>query len=92
MKAIEGAPLFAVEVRSENDYGPRMETQLAQKIEDYFAAGTRAVWDVDLLGEFVVTLHLKDATGAPQRFKRGEIAHAGEVLPGWTMPVDEIFA
>lgn len=92
MSAVVGAPLFAVEVRSENDYGPAMERAIEAKIADYFAAGTRAVWDVDLLGENVVTLYLAATPGAPQVFRRGEIANAGDVLAGWTMAVDEIFA
>ena len=90
MGAIHGAPLFAVEVRSENDYGPAAERAISAKIADYFAAGTRAVWDVDLLSENVVTLHLPQS--APQVFRRGDVAAAGDALPDWTMSVDEIFA
>ena len=90
MRAINGAPLFAVEVRSENDYGPSAERAIASKIAEYFAAGTRAVWDVDLLSENVVTLHQPDV--AAQIFRRGEIANAGAALADWTMNVDEIFA
>ena len=37
-------PIFAVEVRSENDYGPTMEREMEQKRLDYFAAGTLVVW------------------------------------------------
>src|SRR5574341_258583 len=44
----EGAPVFAAEVRSENDYGPAAESEMAKKRADYFAAGTLVVWDVDL--------------------------------------------
>src|SRR5689334_20387584 len=40
MKFYEGAPVFAVEVRSEGDYGPQAEREMAQKRADYFAAGT----------------------------------------------------
>ena len=54
MRFVEGAPLFAVEVRSENDYGPKAEREMAQKRADYFVAGTLVVWDVDLLTEDVV--------------------------------------
>ena len=36
---LEGAPLFAVEVRSKDDYGPKAEQALAEKRTDYFAAG-----------------------------------------------------
>src|ERR1700733_10799186 len=47
MKFLEGAPVFAAEVRSEHDYGAA-ERELADKRKDYFAAGTKCVWDVDL--------------------------------------------
>ncbi len=90
MRAINGAPLFAVEVRSENYYGPTAERAIVAKIADYFAAGTRAVWDVDLLSENVVTLHRPQTE--PVVFRRGETANAGEALADWTMAVDEIFA
>ena len=90
MRAINGAPLFAVEVRSENDYGPAAERAIASKIAEYFAAGTRAVWDVDLLNENVVTLHQPNIE--PQTFRRGDVADAGAALADWTMSVDEIFA
>src|SRR6516162_5665328 len=48
-KFLEGAPVFAVEVRSEGDYGPPAEREMAAKRRDYFAAGTQVVWDVDVL-------------------------------------------
>src|SRR6201999_4202644 len=54
MKFFTGAPAFAAEVRSENDYGPKAERQMAKKRADYFAAGTLVVWDVDLLRDDVV--------------------------------------
>ena len=44
MKFHQGAPIFAVEVRSENDYGPSAEKEMAAKRADYFAAGTLVVW------------------------------------------------
>jgi Uma2 family endonuclease len=48
-KFLEGAPVFAVEVRSEEDYGKGAEVRTAAKRGDYFAAGTQVVWDVDVL-------------------------------------------
>jgi Uma2 family endonuclease len=57
MKFFEGAPVFAVEVRSENDYGQQAEIKMAQKRADYFAAGTLVVWDVDLLSDEVVKVY-----------------------------------
>ncbi len=49
MKFLPAAPDFAVEVRSEGDYGPTAEREMAAKRLEYFAAGTKVVWDVDLL-------------------------------------------
>lgn len=43
---LDGAPIFAVEIRSKDDYGPAAEARLAAKRADYFAGGTLVVWDV----------------------------------------------
>ena len=91
MKFGEGAPIFAVEVRSECDYGPRAERQMAQKRADYFAAGTLVVWDVDLDSEDVVRVYRATAPGDPVVYKRGQLAEAEPALPGWTMPVEDLF-
>src|SRR5262245_16918332 len=40
-------PDFAVEVRSKGDYGRTAERRMKAKRADYFAAGTKVVWDVD---------------------------------------------
>src|SRR5215510_4490276 len=45
---LDGAPVFAVEVRSKYDYGEAAEKKIAEKIADYFKAGTLVVWDVDV--------------------------------------------
>jgi Uma2 family endonuclease len=37
---LEGAPVFAVEVRSKGDYGPQAEKEMAAKRRDYFGART----------------------------------------------------
>ena len=91
MKFFEGAPVFAVEVRSESDCGPRAERVMAAKRADYFAAGTLVVWDVDLLSDDVVRVY---RTGDPERptiYHRGETAEAESAVPGWSMPVDDLF-
>lgn len=85
------APIFAVEVRSENDYGPVAEFEMAEKRADYFAAGTKVVWDVDLLSDNVVRKYTAASPGEPQIFRRGELADAEPALPGWRFPVDELF-
>lgn len=91
MRFYEGAPVFAVEVRSENDYGPKAERRIAQKRADYFAAGTLVMWDVDLLSSDVIKSFLADAPGKPKIFRRGETADAEPALPGWRFPVDSLF-
>ena len=91
MKFLEGAPIFAVEVRSENDYGEKAEKAIKQKRYDYFAAGTEIVWDVDLLSENVIKSYTHNAPDKPVIFKRGEIANAEPALPNWKMAVDELF-
>jgi Uma2 family endonuclease len=92
MRFFEGAPLFAAEVRSENDYGPAAEQDIAAKRRDYFAAGTQVVWDVDLQSDRVVVKYLANAPESPVTFGRGEWADAEPVLTGWRMRVDDLFA
>ncbi len=91
MKFLEGAPVFAVEVRSENDYGAKAERDMRAKRNDYFAAGTLVVWDVDLLGEDVVRAYRADKPDQPTIFRRGEVAEAEPAVQGWTMLVDDLF-
>jgi Uma2 family endonuclease len=90
MKFLEGAPVFAVEVRSEGDYGHAAEAAMAAKRDDYFAAGTLVVWDVDLLGVDVVRVYRKPAPETPAIYRRGESAEAEPAVPGWSFPVDEL--
>jgi Uma2 family endonuclease len=91
MKFFEGAPAFAVEIRSEGDYGPKAERAMAEKRKDYFAAGTLVVWDVDLLGGDVVKVYRASDPERPTVYRRGDIAEAEPALPGWRMPVDNLF-
>lgn len=91
MKFYQGAPAFAVEVRSENDYGPAAEGAMAAKRADYFAAGTLVVWDVDLLSDTPVRVYRAESPDHPTLYRRGEIAEAEPAVLGWTMPVDDLF-
>jgi Uma2 family endonuclease len=91
MRFLEGAPVFAVEIRSEHDYGPAVEAAIVQKRADYFAAGTLVVWDVDLLSPDVVKVYRASDPNNPTIYRRGEMAEAEPALPGWRMPVDELF-
>ena len=91
MKFLEGAPIFAVEVRSEHDYGSRSEEAMARKRADYFAAGTQVVWDVDLLSDDVVRVYRPTAPEQPTVYRRGQRAEAEPALPDWRFPVDALF-
>jgi Uma2 family endonuclease len=90
-KFLEGAPVFAVEVRSESDYGPQAEEEMAAKRRDYFAAGTLVVWDVDVLKSEFVSVYRASDPNNPTTYRRGEIAEAEPAVPGWTMPVEDLF-
>jgi len=82
MGYIRGFPIFAVEVRSENDYGPTADREYEAKRTDYFTAGTEIVWDVDPVAE---TIHA---------YRAGDPASTivyEPVLPGWRLNVTELF-
>ncbi len=87
----DNPPAFAAEVRSENDYGPAKDREYADKRKDYFFAGTLAVWDVDPKAQ-TITLYRAAAPLTPVVFRRGEVADAEPAVPGWRLPVDELFA
>jgi Uma2 family endonuclease len=87
---LEGAPVFAVEVRSEEDYGPAAEMKMAAKRADYFAAGTLVVWDVDVLREKVVRVYRTINPENATVYGPGQIADAEPALAHWKFPVDEI--
>ena len=87
---LDGAPVFAAEVRSESDYGARAERELTEKRADYFASGTLVVWDVDVLRERVVRVYRSEDPDAPTVYESGDLAEAEPALPGWTMPVNDL--
>ncbi|MEM9354567.1 MAG: Uma2 family endonuclease [Planctomycetota bacterium] len=91
MKFLPQAPDFAVEVRSENDYGPAAEEAIAAKRSDYFAAGTKVVWDVDLLGEDTVRVYRADKPQQAEVYRKGDTAEAKPAVPGWRFLVEELF-
>ena len=86
---LAGAPIFAVEVRSKNDYGEKAERAIAQKRADYFACGTLVVWDVDVLREKLVRVYRSAEPDNPTIYRKGDIAEAEPALPGWKIPVDD---
>jgi Uma2 family endonuclease len=90
-KFADGAPVFAAEVRSLEDFGPAAERQMAEKRADYFAAGTLVVWDVDVLTDNVVRVYRASDPASPMIYRRGERAEAKPAMPGWSMQVSDVF-
>jgi Uma2 family endonuclease len=84
-------PVFAAEVRSEGDYGPRAERAMEAKRADYFAGGTLVVWDVDLLSDDVVRKYSAADPARPAIFHCGQMTDAEPAAPGWQMKVDELY-
>ena len=91
MRFCQGAPIFAVEVRSESDYGEAAEREMAEKRADYFACGTLVVWDVDLLSPDLIKVYRASDPENPTLYRRGDIAEAEPAVPGWRMAVDDLF-
>jgi Uma2 family endonuclease len=91
MRFLEGASVFAVEVRSESDNGEAAERELTGKRADYSAAGTIVVWDVDMLSQDVVRVYRAAAPDHPDIYRRGQQAEAEPAVPGWRMAVDDLF-
>jgi Uma2 family endonuclease len=90
-RLVRSAPLLAVEIRSESNYGPSAERELAWKRADYFATGTLIVWDVDVLREELIRVYRASDPENPTVYRRGEIADAEPAVPGWRFPVDELW-
>ncbi len=90
MRFIPSAPTFAVEVRSECDYRPGAEDEMAAKRADYFLAGTTVVWDVDPLAK-TIAVYQADEPDRPIVYSSGQMANAEPAMIGWSVAVDEIF-
>jgi Uma2 family endonuclease len=90
MSFLQGPPTFAVEVRSENDYGPAADRAIETKRADYFEAGTLVVWDVDPKAD-TIKVYRAESPNQPTLFVRGEIADAERAVPGWRVEVNWIF-
>jgi Uma2 family endonuclease len=90
MRFIERAPTFAVEVRSENDYGDVADAEREAKRADYFEAGTLVVWDVDPMAK-TIAVYRGDPSTPAAVYGVGLVAEAEPAVPGWLLAVDELF-
>jgi Uma2 family endonuclease len=78
-------PTLAVEVVSRSNR-PR---ELARKRREYFAAGTRLVWQIDPLSR---TAEVFTSPDAPVKLDECGTLDGGDVLPGFKLPLAELFA
>lgn len=78
------APDLAVEVVSPSD----TYSEVASKVEDWLAAGTRLVWVVDPKRR---TVQVCAPLAAPVTLQAADTLTGGEVLPGFSVPVEELF-
>lgn len=78
------APDLAVEVLSPGNRASEMQ----EKVLEYLAAGGRQVWVVDPRLRSV-TVHTPG--GEARLFTAGAVLEGGEVLPGFRVPVEELF-
>lgn len=85
MGYFEGAPDLAVEVLSPND----LASEVLEKVQEWLAAGCRAVWVVDPRKK-LVTVHRPDRSTALLR--EADMLSGEEVVPGFAVSVAEIFA
>ena len=77
-------PTLAIEVISPND----RYTEVNEKVADYLAAGTRMVVVVNPRNR-TVNVHTPDNTIT---LTMGDTLDGGDVVPGWQMPVADIFS
>jgi Uma2 family endonuclease len=91
-KSESGALVFVVEIRSVGDYGLPAERTLAAKRAEYFAVGTKVVWDVDIRQEGWIRSYRAEEPMSPLVFKRGDAAHAEPALMNWSVSVSGLIA
>jgi|EndMetStandDraft_3_1072993.scaffolds.fasta_scaffold47671_2 Uma2 family endonuclease len=91
-KSEDGSLALAVEIRSAGDYGLVAERTMAAKRADYFAAGTKVVWDVDIRKEGWIRSYRAEEPTSPLVFKQGDYAHAEPALMNWSMCVSGLMA
>jgi Uma2 family endonuclease len=78
------APDLVVEVLSKGNTKPEM----AKKLGEYFEAGVRLVWMVDIRKR---TVRVHTAVDHSVLIKEGEPLDGGDVLPGFVLRLDELF-
>ncbi len=80
-----GAPDLAVEIFSPSD----SVRQLMRKVKQYFAAGCHTVWIVYPERQEIQVL---EASGLDRLLVKGDQLESSELLPGFAVPVADLFA
>lgn len=76
-------PAFVIEIISPNDIANKVQS----KVQDYFQAGVRVVWNIyPLLGE----VHVFEDAGSSLIRRGNGLCSAEAAIPGFSMPVSEI--
>ncbi len=78
-------PDLAVEVLNEGN----TEQEMERKLKEYFLAGTRLVWFVDPESR---TVRVYTSPEEPVTLKEGDTLSGADVLPGFALPLKELFA
>ncbi len=78
------APDLAVEVLSRSN----TRAEVRRKLREYFDAGVRLVWLVDPKAR---TILVHTAPTGPAKLKVGQVLDGGAVLPGFALPLAELF-
>ena len=81
----EGAPDLAVEVISPTD----IWWEIMQKLDEYFSSGCRLVWLISPLDQRVLVYRHDQRS---QILELGDLLEGEEVVPGFSMPVADLFA
>jgi Uma2 family endonuclease len=62
---------------------------MQRKLRDYFAAGVRLVWYIDLRSRLAWAY---TAIDKGQSLTEADVLDGGEVLPGFLLPLSKLFA
>jgi Uma2 family endonuclease len=81
---LETIPTVVVEVRSKNDSDPEVE----RKVKDYLTAGVRVVWVADPDARTVTAYR---SGQPPQVFRDTDTLTVADVIPGFQVPVANLF-
>jgi Uma2 family endonuclease len=82
---LETIPELVVEVRSKND----TLSQLRNKAHEYLRAGVQIVWVIDPATKSVIVYSDDES---PQTLKESGVLTAKGVIPGFKVPVAELFS